>query len=391
MELIRLAFKNTLRHKLRTFLTIFGIAIAICAFGLIRTVIVAWYAGVEASAPNRLVVRNAVSLAFPLPVSYKETIRSIPGIEKVSFAHWFGGIYIDERHSQFGQFAIDASGAWFDIFPEVIIPPDQKAAFLRERNAAIVGAKVAERFRWKIGDTVRIRGTFFPGDWDFVIRGIYKGAQKSNDETWFVFHWQYIDERLRKTEPERAGYVGWYTVKIADPDMAGDIAKAIDQRFKNSLAETITETERAFLMGFVSMSDAILIALQIVSMVIIGVMLLVLANTMAMASRERISEYAVLKTLGFGARHILTIIIGESLIITLAGGILGMVLIYPAKDGFEKAMGDLMGAIFPAFEVTDATLILSMLIAISAGLTAAVLPAWRSATLRITDGLRRVG
>ena len=389
MELIRLAFKNATRHKLRSILTVFGIAVAICAFGLIRTVISAWYAGVEASAPNRLIIRNAVSLAFPLPISYRDTIKGIQGVEGISYAYWFAGIYIDEKHSQFPQFA--AFPAWFDIFPEVIISTGQKEAFLRERNAAIVGSKLAARFGWKIGDTIKLRGTFFPGDWDFVIRGIYTGAQKSSDETWFVFHWQYIDERLRQTEPERAGYVGWYTVKIADPDMAGDIAKAIDQRFKNSFAETITETEKAFQMGFVSMSDAILTALRIVSVLIIGVILLVLSNTMAMGARERIPEYAILKTLGFGAGRLVLIITCESLLIALAGGILGIVLIYPAKSAFEKAMGDLMGAIFPYFEVDSKTILLSVVMTLCVAFASAVIPCWRSATLRISEGLKRIG
>jgi putative ABC transport system permease protein len=385
-----LIFKNALRHKLRSMLTILGIAIAILAFGLLRTVIDSWYSGVEASNPNRIVIRNAVSLAFSLPVSYHEMIQSIPGVQAVSYAHWFAGIYIDEKHSFFPQFAVEASPEWFDIFPEVVIPKEQKENFLKERNAAIVGIKLAQRNGWQIGQTIRMRGTFFPGDWEFVIRGIYTGATKSTDETWFVLHWQYMDERLRQTEPWRAGHVGWFTAKIADPNLAGEMSQAIDQRFKNSLAETLTETERSFMAGFVSMSSAIILALQTISIVIIAVILAVLSNTMAMAARERLTEYAVLKTLGFGARHLVFLIIGESFLISVFGGILGVVLSYPAAQAFWTALGDLSGALFPAFEVSPLTLAFSGLITMGIGLIAGLFPTWRAVTLRIAEGLRRI-
>ncbi len=391
MEFAHLIFKNVLRHKLRSLLTVLGIALAIGAFGLLRTVISAWYGGVEASAPDRLITRNAISLAFPLPVAYKERIESVPGVEQVSFANWFGGIYIDEKHSMFPQFAVEGSKTWFDIFSEFELPSGQLETFLRERNAAIVGAKLADRFGWRVGDRIQMRGTFFSGDWDFVIRGIYRGRFKTTDETWFMFHWTYVDERLRRSEPERAGYVGWFVAKIADPSLSAAVSRSIDERFSNSLAETLTETEKAFQQGFVSMSDAIINALQVVSLVIIGVMLAVLSNTMAMAARERISEFAVLKTLGFNAVHLTMLVLGESILIALLGGILGMALIYPAASGFEKALGDLMGAIFPVFEVKATTLLLAALMVIAVGVTSGIFPTYRAVTLRIAQGLRRLG
>jgi putative ABC transport system permease protein len=390
MKLSHLIFKNAIRHRLRSVLTVLGIAIAILAFALLRTVIVSWYSGVEASNPNRIVTRNAASLAFPLPVSYKETIQSIPGVELVTYSHWFAGIYIDEKHSFFPQFAIETSPAWFNIFPEVVIPTDQREAFLHERNSAIAGIKIAKRNGWQIGQKIQMRGTFFPGEWEFVLRGIYTGATPMTDDTWFIFHWQYLDERLRQTESWRAGQVGWLTAKVSDPNLAGEISQAIDQRFKNSLAETLTETERSFMAGFVSMSSAIILALETVSIVIIFVILAVLSNTMAMAARERLSEFAILKTLGFRARHLIFLIIGESLLISIFGGVLGIVLTYPAARGFWKALGDLSGAIFPAFEVTPLTTMICGLIAIGVGLVSGLFPAWRAATLRIAEGLRKL-
>lgn len=390
MDLFRLILKNTTRHPLRSLLTVLGIAIAISAFGLIRTVIGAWYSGVDASAPDRLITRNAVSLGFTLPLSYREAIRGIPGVADVSYASWFGGIYIDEKHSQFPQFAVDATN-FYEIYPEFQLPPEQEATFKQQRNAAVAGRKLAERFNWKVGDTVQMRGMIFPGNWEFVIRGIYTGAQKSTDETQFHFHYQYLDEKLRQTAPFQAGNVGWYVVKVQNPRRAAEVAEAVDRRFKNSLAETLTETEKAFILGFISMSETILAALRIISMVVIGVILLILSNTMAMTARERLSEYAVLKTLGFGARHLIFLIIGESLLIALTGGLLGILITYPAANGFERAMGDAMGAIFPAFDVATGTQMICALMAAGVGLAASAFPTWRAVQMRIVDGLRRVG
>ncbi|HUK56357.1 MAG TPA: FtsX-like permease family protein [Nitrospiria bacterium] len=390
MQLIHLILKNLFRHKLRTILTVLGIAIAILAFGMIRTVIAMWYSGIEASSPNRLIARNAISLIFPLPIAYRNAIVAVPGVSVVSYAQWFGGIYIDEKHSQFPQIAVDAA-TWFDVAPENRISESEKAAFLRERNAAVVGVQLARRFGWKIGDVVRMRSMIFSGDWDFVIRGIYTGAQKSTDETFFFFQWRYLDEQIRRLEPWRAGNVGWYVVKIADPNRSASISEAIDRRFKNSLAETRTETEQSFVQGFISMSDAILVALRIISFVIIGVILAVLSNTMAMTARERLSEYAVLKTLGFGARHLVLLIAGESLLIALIGGAAGILLIGPIVDGFGVVMTLTVGAMFPIVGVSPVTRAVSLLMALGVGLAAAIFPAWRAATLRIVEGLRRVG
>jgi putative ABC transport system permease protein len=388
--MFKLIFKNMLRHKLRTILTVLGISIAILAFGVIRTVITIWYSGIEASSPSRLITRNAISLIFPLPISYRNAITAMPGVSEISHADWFGGIYMDEKHSQFPQIAVDAT-TWFKLYPEYLVPNEQMTAFLRERNAAIVGPQLARRFGWKIGDVIRMRGMIYPGDWDFVIRGIYRGAKRSTDETIFFFQWRYLDEKLRQTAPWRAGHAGWYVVKIADPDQAATISQEIDQRFKNSLAETRTETEQSFIMGFISMSEAILIALRIISVVIIGVILAVLSNTMAMTARERLSEYAVLKTLGFGTRHLVLLIGGESLLIALLGGAAGTWLIYPAVSAFGNVMASTVGAIFPMIGVSVGTLLICILMAFSVGLTAAVFPAWRAASLRIAEGLRRIG
>ncbi len=385
MILLKLLFKNAFRHRLRTSLTVLGITIAILAFGMLRTVVGAWYAGVEASSATRLITRNAVSLVFFLPISYKEKIRQVPGVKQVGYSDWFGGIYIDEKNF-FPNFATDARTA-MELFPEFILPENQKNAFLRDRKGAVVGRKTAERFGWKLGDLVTLKGTIFPGNWEFVIRGIYRGAQKSTDETQFFFHWDYLNESLKKTAPYRADKVGWFLVGVTSPDVAADVSIAIDKLFKNSLAETITETEKAFQLSFISMTEAIIVVIQLVSFIVIIIIMAVMANTMAMTVRERIGEYAIMKTLGFGGRHIAALILGESLVIAATGSALGIALTFPAA----KAFGNSLSQYFPIFNVSRSTIYMDMAAGFIVAVVAAVFPIWRAIQLRIAEGLKRIG
>ncbi len=385
MFILKILFKNAFRHKLRTSLTVLGITIAVLAFGLLRTVVGAWYAGVEASSATRLVTRNAVSLVFFLPISYKEKIRQVPGVTEVGYSDWFGGVYKDEKNF-FPNFATDAKTA-IDLFPEFIIPADQKTAFLRDRKGAVVGRKTAERFGWKLGDIVTLKGSIFPGNWEFVIRGIYRGAQKGTDETQFFFHWSYLNESLRKTAPYRADKVGWFLIGVKSPDVAPDVAVAIDKMFKNSLAETITETEKAFQLSFISMTEAIVVVIRLVSFIVIVIIMAVMANTMAMTVRERTGEYAIMKTLGFGGWHISGLIFGESLVIAAIGCASGIALTFPAA----KAFGDSLSQFFPVFIVARSTIYMDMAAGLIVATVAAVFPIWRAITLRIADGLRRIG
>lgn len=385
MSLFKLLFKNAFRHKLRTSLTVLGITIAILAFGILRTVVGAWYAGVEASSATRLITRNAVSLVFFLPISYKEKIRQVPGVTKVGYSDWFGGIYIEEKNF-FPNFATDAKTA-MELFPEFILPEDQKNAFLRDRKGAVVGRKTAERFGWKMGDLVTLKGTIFPGNWEFVIRGIYRGAQKSTDETQFFLHWDYLNESLKKTAPYRADKVGWFLVGVTRPDAAADVSVAIDKLFKNSLAETITETEKAFQLSFISMTEAIIVVIQLVSFIVIIIIMAVMANTMAMTVRERTGEYAIMKTLGFGGWHIAGLIFGESLVIAAIGTAFGIALTFPAA----KAFGDSLSQFFPIFNVSERTIYMDMAAGLIVAVVASAFPIWRSIQLRIADGLRQIG
>lgn len=382
--LFKLILKNAFRHKLRTGLTLLGVTIAILAFGLLNTVVRAWYAGAEATSSSRLVTRNAISLVFPMPLSYQQKIRAIPGVTQVSHSNWFGGIYISERNF-FPQFAVQAS-TYFQLYPEFIVDAAQMKDFLHDRHGAIVGRKLAERFGWKLGDTVPLRGTIWPGTWNFVIRGIYRGAQKTTDEGQFLFHWDYLNETAKINYPRRANSVGVYIIGIDDPSRIAEISAAVDATFKNSLAETLTETEKAFQLSFVSMTEAILLAIQAVSYVVIVIIMAVMANTMAMTARERLAEYATLKALGFPPRFVRLLVYGESVAIALIGGLLGIALTFPAATAFGKELSNL----FPVFYVQTSTLITQLAAALIVGLVAAVMPARRGARINIVEGLRSI-
>jgi putative ABC transport system permease protein len=385
MYILKLLLRNAFRHKLRTSLTILSITIAILAFGLLRTFISAWYAGAEASSASRLVTRNAISLIFPLPISYKDKIRQIDGVNRLSWGRWFAGVYIDEKNF-FANYSVDAKN-YLALYPEFIFPPDQFAAFLADQRACCAGRKLIERYHWKIGDIITLKGTVFPGNWEFVLRGIYRGRDESTDERLFFFHWNYLNESLKKTAPNRADQVGWYIVEVTDPDRAAEVAQAIDSTFKNSLAETLTETERAFFLSFISMAGAIIVAIQLVSLVVIIIIIAVTANTMAMTARERIGEYAVFKTLGYRGWRIAGMIIGESLLITMIGCLCGIALTPPAT----KVFGKIVGNYFRILGVDMATIYIDIGAAILVGLLAAIVPTWRATRISIAEGLRRIG
>jgi putative ABC transport system permease protein len=385
MLILKILFRNAFRNKLRTGLTILGITIAILAFGLLRTVISTWYSGVEASSATRLVTRNSVSLIFPLPFSYRDRIRQISDVKTVSYGTWFGGVYIDEKNF-FPNFAVEPR-TFFELYPEFILSPNEKEAFFNDRKGCVVGRKLAARFGWKMGDIITLKGAIFFGNWDFVIRGIYRGRDKDTDESQFMFHWDYLNEKLKKTPHPWADQVGYYMIGVTRSEAATEVAVAIDQMFKNSLAETLTETEKAFQQGFLAMSGAIVMAVQIVSFVVIVIIMAVGANTMAMTTRERIGEYAILKTLGFGGGHIAGVIFGESLVITMLGCLLGIVLTFPAAKVFSSELG----TYFPNFNVTRETLLFDLLAAFAVALTAAIIPTHRAIKIRIADGLRRIG
>lgn len=355
------------------------------AFCILRTLVAAWYLGVDASAADRLVTRNKISLIYSLPIAYKNKILQVPGVKNVAYGSWYGGVYIDKKNF-FPQFALSGTD-YLDIYPEYLLPESGRLAFERERNSAIAGRKLVERFGWKIGDVIPLQGTIYPGKLELVLKGIYKGARKNVDETALFFRWDYLNEQAKKTFPERADRAGWYMVQIKDVDRAAEVSQEVDALFSNSLAETLTETEKAFQLGFVAMTDAIVGAIQVISVVVIGIILMVLANTMAMTARERSGEYAVLKTLGFEKGFVFALIAGESLAIAIIGGIAGAILSFPGAMIFRKQMESFL----PVFEIEPSTIALMVVVSFIVGLVAAIPPAVKASQMSIADGLRHIG
>jgi putative ABC transport system permease protein len=379
-----LVLRNAFRHKLRTTLTIVGIVIAIAAFGMLRTIVDAWYAGANASSSARLVTRSSVSLVFALPLNYAQKIRQVDGVTGVGWANWFGGVYVNERNF-FAQFAISES--YLDLYPEFVLPDDQRRAFLADRVGAIAGRKLADKYGWKIGDQIPLRGTIYPGTWTFNLRGIYEGADEGTDTSTFFFHFDYLNESIKKQFPGRGDQTGVFIESLRNADDAAAVSSAIDATFRNSLAETLTETEKAFQLGFVAMSEAILLAIQAVSYVVIVIIMAVMANTMAMTARERYGEYATLKALGFSNGFVGMLIFAESLGIALLGGVLGVAATFPLADAFASTVGSILAG----FKVSRDTVVLQLLAALVIGVVAAAIPAWRAARVRIVDGLRAIG
>jgi putative ABC transport system permease protein len=385
MHILKLLIRNALRHCLRTALTIVAITVAILAFGLLRTVVSAWYAGVNASSSSRLITRNAISLVFSLPISYLDRMKRIEGVKEVSYANWFGGVYITEKNF-FPNFAIEP-GSYLALYPEFTLPSGQKRDFLLDRKACVAGRKLANRYGWKLGDIITLKGTIFPGRWEFVLRGIYSGVEPSTDESQFFFHWAYLNETLRKTISRRADQVGVYVIGLKSPKTAAETSLALDAVFRNSLAETLTETEKAFQLSFVSMTEAIVVAIRIVSYVLIIIIMAVVANTMAMTARERIGEYAIFKAIGFRNYHIAGMIVGESLFISMTGCLVGILLTFPVANKFAEEMGQF----FPIFIIERSTLYLDIVFCTLVGVIAALFPTWRAARIRIAEGLRKIG
>ncbi|KWN07105.1 ABC transporter permease [Burkholderia ubonensis] len=381
---LKLIVRNALRHKLRTLLTVFGLTVAVLAYGLLHTVVDAWYAGAAAASNARLVTRNAISLVFPLPVSYENRIRGVDGVTIVARSNWFGGIYREPKNF-FAQFAV--SDNYLDLYPEFILSAQQRADYRRDRKGCLIGRQLASQFGFKVGDVIPIKGTIYPGTWEFVVRGILDGRDESTITRQLIFHWDYLNERVRKTTPRQADQVGVYVFGIADPDDAAAISRNVDAMFKNSLAETLTETEQAFQLGFVAMSNQIIAAIRVVSYVVIVIIMAVMANAMAMSARERTTEYATLKALGFGPGFLALLVFGESLVIAAIGGSLGMLAMPPAAHLFKQATG----GVFPVFNVSAQTIALQAACSLAVGVAAALVPAWHAARVRVVEGLRAIG
>ncbi len=379
MKYRHLLLANLFRRRIRTALTVGSFAVALFLFGILAVVRGAFHQGIDVAGVDRLVVVNKVSLIQPLPFAYRDRLLRIPGVAQATFANWFGGVYQDERNF-FPQFAIDKEH-YRDLFPEFLIPDDQWQAFLADKEGCVVGVGLAERFGWKLGDRIPVRGTIFPGVWEFNVRAIYRGGRTQDDTTQFWFRWDYLEERKRFWK----GLVGWYVVRIANPDDAVRVVRAIDEEFANSAFETKTDTEKAFAASFVKQMGNIEFLILSIGTVVFFTLLLVSGNTMAIAVRERVRELAVLKAVGFSDASVLGLILGETLVVAAVGGGLGVGL---AK--LFTLRGDPTGGLLPFFYLAPEAMATGVGLALAVGLLAGILPAVAAMRLRVVDALRRV-
>ncbi|HMP77309.1 MAG TPA: FtsX-like permease family protein [Kiritimatiellia bacterium] len=369
--------RNALRNKRRLTLTILSVALSLFLFTTLQTALRELTNPPSSEdAALRIITRHRVSLANVLPERYQNRIRQVPGVEHVSKFTWFGGIYQDEKNF-FPQFAVEPDRI-FRIFTEAKVDPLQVDAFIKERTACIVGIKTMERFGWKLGDRITLQGTIWDCSPELVIRGVYR---EGVDETNLFFHHDYFDELMGGL-----GLVGTFWIKVRDEASVQSAIEAIDRSFRNTEAETKTETERAFQLGFISMFGNIKMLIGSISTVIVFTMILVTASTMSMAIRERMREIAVLKAIGFNARQVFSLILAESFGLALAGGVLGCMgarLLYSSVDVYKMTQG-----FFIKFEVTPHILAGGLLLAGLLGAVSCLAPAWASIRMSVVTGLK---
>jgi len=379
MKFLHLVTAYLGRHKRRTLLTMASVALALFLFASLRTVITTLKAAADFGSARRLVSTNASGLIFPLPVAYAQRLAAVPGIEKVTWANWFGGQYGDGKRF-FANFAVDAR-TYLDLYPEMSVPPDQKEAFLQDRSGALIGARLVDLFGWKVGQNVTLRGTIFPGDWTFTVRGIYTPTDPVINDDAMMFHWEYLDERSG-----RNGVVGWYIMQIDHPQNGPRVGKTIDDLFRNSSSPTKTGTEQAFNASFATMWGNVSLLMNTIGMAVVFAILLVAANAMMMSARERTRELAVLKTIGFSDRRLFGLVMLEAGIITVTGAVIGL----GAAKLLYKATNFNAAGFLPGFDVTGTTLAVGAAIALLLMLASGIVPAVRAARLPVVAALRNV-
>ncbi|HEY4879064.1 MAG TPA: FtsX-like permease family protein [Candidatus Acidoferrales bacterium] len=378
MKYLPLIFANLRRKKLRTVLTIGSFAVAVFLFGFLAIIHGAFGGNLDVIGVDRLMVINKVSIIQPLPLSYKSQIERIPGVKYVTAQTWFGGIYQDPKNF-FASFAVDPDTQRL-VFPELAVTDEEWKAFLDDREGAIVGARTAKRFGWKVGDRIPLQAPIYGGTWEFNIRGIYNNPKDGVDLTQFWLHDKYLDERRDFGK----GQIGWYTVSLSSPDDATRIIKVIDDQFANSPFETKTETLAAMTASWVKQAGNIEFLILAIGGVVFFTLLLVTGNTMALSVRERMAELAVMKAVGFSNRFVLLIVLAESLVIAVIGGTIGILLAKLMTLG-----GDPTGGILYSFILPVSAMLLGLVAALAIGMMAGIIPATNAMRLRVVDALRR--
>jgi putative ABC transport system permease protein len=387
MTLTGLAVRNLARNRFRAFLTAVGVAIAIVAFLLLRTVTWAWESGAEYAARDRVVTRHKVTFVMPLPKRYVEDVRNAPHVKEVTWANWFGGK--DPKHDRefFGTLAVDPE-SFFQVYSEMVVPPDQLETWKHDKQGAIVGDVLAKKLGWKVGDKVQLESGIYPGEWAFTVDSIYTTTARSVDRSSLYFHWSYLNDTLPAA---RRDMVGWIVSRVDEPGRSADVGVALDRIFDDRDTQTRSQDERSFNASFLAMFSAILKAMDIVSAVILVIMTLILGNTIAMGVRERTSEYGVLRALGFLPGHVAMWVVGESVALGAMGGALGVGLAWPFVNLLVgRFIEENMGSYFPYFRLVPENIAVALALSAILGGAAAVIPALRASQLRVVDAVRRV-
>ena len=383
MKFLPLVWKNLFRRKVRTLFTVLSVVVAFVLFSYLAAFRIAFSSGVDVAGADRMLVIHKISLIQPLPESYLGRIAAIDGVADISHMSWFGGVYQEPRNF-FPQMAVDPE-SYLRLYPEIRLTDAEREAWLANRTGAVVGRTTAERFGWQVGDRIPIQGTIFRTrsgpTWEFTIDGIYDSPVEGYDTSSFYFHHEYLME----ANDQGQRFIGQYVIRIDDPARSADVAAAVDARFANSPAETRTSTEQAFLQGFADQVGDIGALVTAVLTAVFFTMLLITANTMAQSVRERTSELAVLKTLGFTDRRVLLLVLAESLALAVAGGAVGLGI-----GRLAVGLGDPTGGFLQAFVMPARDLAAGVALVVLLGLASGALPALQATRLRIVDALRRV-
>jgi putative ABC transport system permease protein len=386
MKFLPLIWRNLGRRKIRTIFTLLSVFVAFVLFGILMAIRVAFSGTITLSGAERIVMIDKISLINPIPLSYQQRIRSVEGVRDITHANWFGGIYQDQKNF-FANMAVDPE-SWLRIYPEVAMPEDQKKAWLADRTGAVVGVDTAKRFGWKIGDRVPLQGVIYRrpdgAPWEFTIRGIYQSPEKGFDNSQFFFHYNYMNETLRD-QAYGHDQVGWYVIKVADPAQSEPLALKLDSMFANSPSETKTATEKAFVAGFAKQIGDIGQIMVWIATAVLFTILLVSANTMAQAIRERTNELGVLKTLGFSDGRILALVLAESCLVAFLGGAVGLGLSWLVVS----YAGDPTHGMIPPLYLPKSDLALGIAIVLTLGVATGLVPAMQASRLKIVDALRR--
>jgi putative ABC transport system permease protein len=383
MKFRHLIFANLFRKKVRLILTIGSFAVALFLFTFLAVVKSAFSRGTDLAGADRLVIINRTGLIQTMPLAYRDKILRIEGVKTVTHNNWFGGVYQDEKNF-FPQFVIDPENQR-QVMTEMRVPDDQWTNFVNDRQGAVVGAGLAKRFGWKVGDRIPLKNALYgpTKTWEFNLDGIYKNDHPGGDESQFWLQWKYFDENIPAVIK---GQVGWYVLKLDSPDDAVRVARAIDTGFANSSTETKTESESAFQAGFAKQLGNIELLILTIGGVVFFTLLLVTGNTMAISVRERTGELAVLKAIGFSDRSVLFFVLAESLVIALVGGLIGLGLAVLAIP----VVGAALNGLLPPLLLSVSVLSLGLVFAVFVGVASGLLPGIGAMRMRVVSALRRV-